>query len=130
MPHVIQYRVYYEDTDAAGIVYYANYLKFAERARTDWLRTLGFEQSRLREESGMGIVVRRCEADFLSPARLDDLIAVETRLHETGKVRMTMRQEIKCMEKLLARLTVELACVNRQGTPVRWPAALLQAFQA
>src|SRR5260370_25777361 len=77
-------RVYYEDTDAGGLVYYANYLKFAERARSEMLRRLGIEQQRLREETGLGLVVRRCTADYLLPARLDDDLVIATRLGAVG----------------------------------------------
>src|ERR1700727_2691665 len=92
--HLTTFRVYYEDTDAAGIVYYANYLKFAERARTEWLRESGFSQSQLTAQEGIFIMVRRCSIDFLAPARLDDLLEVETHLKDCGKVRMTMQQSI------------------------------------
>ncbi|HEU5046888.1 MAG TPA: tol-pal system-associated acyl-CoA thioesterase [Rickettsiales bacterium] len=121
--HTCQYRVYYEDTDTAGIVYYANYLKFAERARTEWLRELGFSQSKWLAESGIGFVVRHCEADFIAPARLDDMISIETHLQEASKVRMKMRQIIKRNEKTLADLTVTIACV-KEGKPARLPPEL------
>jgi acyl-CoA thioester hydrolase len=129
MPHRTLCRIYYEDTDAGGIVYYANYLNFAERARTEWLRDLGFDQSRLLGDSGIMIIVRHCSVDYLAPARLDDVITVETRLQEIGKVRMTMQQEIRRESKALVQLTVMLACVNAQGRPVRWPPSLLRAMQ-
>jgi acyl-CoA thioester hydrolase len=122
--HIAKYRIYYEDTDAAGIVYYANYLKFAERARTDWLRERGFNQSDLKENTGIGFVVRHVEADFLAPARLDDMIAVETHLHDLSKVRMKMQQVIRCGKTELVRLMVTLACINRRGKPVRMPPEL------
>ncbi len=128
--HRINLRVYYEDTDAAGIVYYANYLKFAERARTEWLRELGFEQAQMMQDDGVGFVVRHCEVDFASPAKLDDWIEVETRLQEGGKVRMTMQQTIKRGSTILARLTVTLACVDRRGKPVRFPAALITKLES
>jgi acyl-CoA thioester hydrolase len=126
--HSTSYRVYYEDTDAGGVVYYANYLKFAERARTEWLRELGFEQSALMREHGIMIVVRRCECDFLAPARLDDKLVIETNLQELGKVRMTMQQAIKCGEKTLATLSVVIACINISGKPTGWPKVLTDAF--
>jgi acyl-CoA thioester hydrolase len=128
--HSVQYRVYYEDTDAAGIVYYANYLKFAERARTEWLRELGFKQSQLMKEEGLGFVVRHCAIDFLAPAKLDDMIVIETHLHEIGKVRMTMNQIIKRADTRLAELTVKLACINSQGKPAGLPEAMVKAFKA
>jgi acyl-CoA thioester hydrolase len=128
MAHTINFRIYYEDTDAAGIVYYANYLKFAERARTEWLRELGFEQSQLMKEAGIAFVVQHCAIDFVVPARLDDLITIETRLHEKGKVRMTMLQRIVRGETLLALLIVKLACVNTNGKPTRLPDTLSDAL--
>lgn len=123
--HTLPLRIYYEDTDAGGVVYYANYLKFAERARTEWLRNLGFDQSRLAEEEGILFMVRRCIIDFLAPARLDDQIVIETYLKAVGKVRMTMQQAIKRAEKALASVEVELACVSSQGKPVQWPQRVL-----
>lgn len=126
--HISTFRVYYEDTDAGGVVYYANYLKFAERARTEWLRAKGFGQEQLRREEERLIVVRRCEIEYLAPARLDDQLVIETNLHEVGKVRMTMRQAIKRAEQTLATLTVELACVDISGKPARWPKLLHDAF--
>ncbi len=127
--HRTDYRIYYEDTDAAGMVYYANYLKFAERARTEWLRSLGFEQSLLLKDEGIGFVVHHCEIDFLKPAKLDDLITLETRLQELGKVRMTMQQVVKRGDTILAELSVGLACVDRNSKPVRWPQALISALE-
>lgn len=129
MPHSFDLRVYYEDTDAGGVVYYANYLKFAERARTEWLRAKGFDQSQLMQTDGIMIVVRRCTVDFLAPARLDDALEVQTRLKEIGKVRMTMQQTIMRAEKELVRVEVELACVNLQGKPTGWPASITSALE-
>ena len=128
MYHTSTFRIYYEDTDAGGIVYYANYLKFAERARTEWLRERGFEQEAMRRETGIIIVVRRCECDFLAPAKLDDILVIETRFHDIGKVRMTMQQVIKRAEKTLVTLSVELACIDILGKPVRWPKEMIDAF--
>jgi acyl-CoA thioester hydrolase len=121
--------VYYEDTDAAGIVYYANYLKFAERARTEWLRALGFDHTRLLREEGIAFVVHRCSIEYRSAARLDDAISVETRLQEIGKVRMTMQQTMKRSETTLALLQLELAGINAQGKPARWPQRLLETLK-
>lgn len=125
MAHTIDYRIYYEDTDAAGIVYYANYLKFAERARTEWLRKLGFSQMHMMKHDGIGFVVRHCEMDFLAPAKLDDMITIETRLQEVSKVRMKMQQIIKCNKTPLTEINVTLACINEKGKPVRLPQRLL-----
>lgn len=128
MSHRTQYRVYYEDTDAGGVVYYANYLKFAERARTEWLRDLGFDHSELRRAHGLLFVVRHVGIDYLSPARLDDLITVETRLHETGKVRMTLHQSMECEGRLLARMQVTIVLVSEDGRPARFPDFLTQTL--
>jgi acyl-CoA thioester hydrolase len=87
-------RVYYEDTDSGGVVYYANYLKFMERARTEWLRTLGFEQDQLAEQEGVIFAVRRAEMDFVSPARFNDALEVRVGLVESKRVSLTFRQEI------------------------------------
>ena len=124
MPVSHSFRVYYEDTDAGGVVYHANYLKFAERARTDWLRDAGIEQSQVLKELGLVFVVYRLEIDFLSPARLDDLLTVETRLLQKKNVTMKLEQIIKREVKTMATLAVELACINQEGKPARWPEAM------
>ena len=124
MPHTHSLRVYYEDTDAAGIVYYANYLKFAERARTEWLRGMGLEQQPLLQ-SGIGFVVTRVEADFKAPARLDDLLTIESEILDIRKVRLTMRQCILRAEKTLVEMKVGLACVGSGGRPLPLPRELV-----
>jgi len=107
-------RVYYEDTDAGGVVFYANYLKFMERARTEWLRSLGFQQTRLAEEQGVVFAVRRVRLDFLRPARLDDRLEVSARLSESRRAGMTIEQEVRCGEEVLCRGEVEIVCVDAQ----------------
>lgn len=87
-------RVYYEDTDAGGVVYHANYLKFCERARTEWLRTLGYSQETLKEQLGLGFVARRISGEFLRPARLDDQLSVRLGLERLSRVRLLFVQEI------------------------------------
>ncbi len=121
-------RVYYEDTDAGGIVYYANYLKFAERARTEMLRRLGIEQGRLREESGLIFVVRSCSADYLIPARLDDELVVVTRLVAVGGASLDLDQEVRRGETALVQLSFRIACLGRNGRPARLPPALNAAL--
>lgn len=111
--HSFSVRVYYEDTDAAGIVYYANYLKFAERARTEALRLSGFDQSELMQNEGIGFVVRRCTADFLKPALLDDLLTIETRLTDISRVSVHMLQTIRRGQETLVNLDVKLAVVGK-----------------
>ena len=109
--HSFPIRVYYEDTDAGGVVYYANYLKFAERARTEWLRAVGLHQSELARDDGVLFMVRRCTMDFLASARLDDALRVQSHLKEMGKVRMTMQQSIFSWRKTAYR--------NRTGNRLR-----------
>lgn len=126
--HHSHYRVYYEDTDAGGVVYYANYLKFAERARTDALRALGIHQSNLWEKEHIGFVVTGCHLRFKGSARLDDELRVETQLKELKKVRMSMRQIIYRDTALLVELEVDIACVDRHFKPARIPDAIVQAL--
>jgi acyl-CoA thioester hydrolase len=124
----IQVRVYYEDTDAAGMVYHANYLRFAERGRTEMLRRIGFGQRRLREESGVGFAVRRCAVDYRAPARLDDALTVETRVVDAGAATLTMRQEIRRDSEIIVAVDVLVACIGREGRPRRLPIALRRAL--
>lgn len=111
--HSFLIRIYYEDTDAGGVVYHSNYLKFAERARTEALRLCGFEQHDLMQEDGIAFALRHCEIDFLKPARLDDLLTIETRLHDISKVSITMQQTIRRGDETLTKLTVKLAVVGK-----------------
>jgi acyl-CoA thioester hydrolase len=124
-------RVYYEDTDAGGIVYHANYLNFCERARTEWLRHLGSGRDWLREEFGLIFVVRRATIDWRKPARLDDLLLIETRLLSVGKVRMHMRQTVTRDGVLLATIDIELVCIDHaKFAPVSLPESLLAHLPA
>jgi acyl-CoA thioester hydrolase len=122
-------RIYYEDTDHARIVYYANYLKFAERARTEMLREAGINQTELMENDGLAVVVRHVEVDFLKPAKIDDLLQVETTLREVQKLRMTIQQSIRREQETLVKLLVELVCVNRAMKPVKWPETIIQTIK-
>lgn len=124
------FRVYYEDTDAAGVVYYANYLKFAERARTDALRACGINQSEWLKNEGLGFVVSKVIVDYKSPASLDDTIIVETRLQKFERVRMSMTQHIWREEQLLVAMTVEIAMVNADRKPARIPQEIRDALLA
>ncbi|HEX3882321.1 MAG TPA: tol-pal system-associated acyl-CoA thioesterase [Stellaceae bacterium] len=117
-------RVYYEDTDAAGIVYHANYLKFAERGRTEFLRSLGHSHTSARAESGIAFVVRRCTADFLVPARLDDALAVVTSVIAVRGALLTLRQEIRRDDVLVAAIDIDVACIGREGRAQRLPPLL------
>ena len=99
-------RVYYEDTDAGGVVYYANYLKFLERARTEWLRALGFDQRDLMREAGILFAVRHVEIDYLAPARLDDAAVVETTVAELGRASIRFDQRLRRDHEVLSEATV------------------------
>ena len=122
-----QYRIYYEDTDAGGIVYYANYLKFFERARTDFLRSLNIVQSDLMAQKNLVFVVRKCEIDYLTPAKMDDLVEVSVRVTKIQPASIVMFQEMKKSDKILSRLTVQIACVSADGIrPERIPTAIAQ----
>jgi acyl-CoA thioester hydrolase len=122
-------RVYWEDTDAGGVVYYANYLKFMERARSEWLRAFGFEQDVLRDEARVVFVVRRVVIDYLSPARFNDALDVSVALHEMGRASLSVRQELMRGSACLARAEVTLACVDAViFKPVKIPAPLVQAL--
>ena len=117
-------RVYYEDTDLAGIVYYANYLRFIERARTEWVRALGIDQVALREQNGIVFAVRRVEADYLRPARFDDLLEVATTLAGLTPARIVLDQRIRRDGDLLFQAQVTLVALTPRGTPSRLPAGL------
>jgi acyl-CoA thioester hydrolase len=129
-PHRLTVRVYWEDTDAAGIVYYANYLKFAERGRTELLRALGIDQARLRAEQGLAFAVRRCACEYLRPARLDDALVVETAIVAVGAATCALSQRILRGAEPLAELEVTVACVAASGRPSRLPPAIRHALAA
>lgn len=129
-PHRLAVRVYYEDTDAGGIVYHASYLRFAERARTEMLRDLGYEQAVLRREHGVIFAVRRCAIDFVAPARLDDRLEVETRPLRLGGARMVLEQTVLLDGRApLARLEVEIAALGPDMRPARLPAELRERLR-
>ena len=122
--HALTLRVYYEDTDLAGIVYYANYLKFIERGRTEWVRGLGIDQRQLRDSRGLVFAVRHLEADYLRPARFDDLLTVETRVLRLTGARIVLAQEIFRRADKIFAATVTLVCLTATGQPARLPTAL------
>jgi acyl-CoA thioester hydrolase len=131
MDFVWPVRVYWEDTDAGGVVYYANYLKFMERARSEWLRALGVEQDALRDEAGVVFVVRRVEIDYLAPARFNDQLEVSVSLYESGRASLSVRQELMCGLTRLAEAVVTLACVDAvRFKPVKMPQPILQALDS
>jgi len=123
-------RVYWEDTDAAGIVFYANYLKFFERARSEWLRGLGFAQEALRRDAGIAFVVSETAVRYRRPARLDDLISVSVDVLHLGQASLEIAQEARRADDLLADGTIRIGCVEL-GTyrPRRIPTEILQSIQ-
>jgi acyl-CoA thioester hydrolase len=123
-------RVYYEDTDVGGVVFYANYLKFMERARTEWLRALGFDMSAMAREHGCHFVAQRAEIEFLRPARLDDLLVATVALARAGHARLVLEQDVLKDGQRLARGKVTLACITTdtwQPTPM--PAVLKDTLE-
>jgi acyl-CoA thioester hydrolase len=118
---VLPVRVYYEDTDAGGVVYYANYLKFAERARTEMLRMLGIESLDLQERHGLAFVVRHIEVEYLRPARLDDLLEVYLELLRVGGASLEGAQAIRRDGEDLVRMAIRLGCMKLSGGPGRLP---------
>jgi acyl-CoA thioester hydrolase len=127
--HRLRIRVYYEDTDAAGIVYHAAYLEFAERARTEMLRCLGLDHAGLCARFGLTFAVRRCVIDYRAPARLDDLLEVETRLLRLGGASLELAQRALCAGRLLAGLELRLALLDKDLRVARVPRELAYAFE-
>ncbi|MHA6347111.1 tol-pal system-associated acyl-CoA thioesterase [Roseivivax sp. CAU 1761] len=126
MSHEFPVRVYYEDTDMAGIVYYANYLKFIERARTEWVRAQGIDQGVMRDRDGVVFAVRRIEADYLAPAKFDDELVVRTEIRAVTGARLIVGQVVWRGDTQLFRAEVTVVCVTLSGHPARLPAALRQ----
>ena len=126
--HRIRIRVYYEDTDAAGIVYHAAYLEFAERARTEMLRCLGLDHTTLRARFGLMFTVRRCAIDYLVPARLDDLLEIQTQMVRLGGASLDLEQRVLREAQLLTRLAVRLALLGADLRLARFPRRLVGAF--
>jgi acyl-CoA thioester hydrolase len=126
--HVFPIRVYWEDTDAGGVVYYANYLRFAERARSEMLRAVGIEQRALMESDGIVFAVRRCEVDYLRPARLDDTLEVVTGNIELEAASLWAEQVVRRGGDELVRMRLRLACVGAGGRPARLPIRLRAAL--
>jgi acyl-CoA thioester hydrolase len=126
-PFSFPVRVYYEDTDRAGVVYYANYLRFFERARTEWLRSLGVDQEKLASEEGIGFVITRAEVDFKIGARLDDLLAVTVEPVESRRSYFWLAQEARLADgRVAAKARVQAACVrHRDMRPRAIPESLL-----
>jgi acyl-CoA thioester hydrolase len=128
--HTLAVRVYYEDTDFSGAVYHANYLKFCERGRSDCLRLLGIHHNEIgsQEQGGLAFVVRYMDCDFIRPARIDELLTVETRFVEYAGARMIVEQQIRRETELLFDAKVTVALVDRSGRPRRFSEAMRHAF--
>ncbi len=126
MTHEHPIRIYYEDTDLAGIVYYANYLKFIERGRSEWIASLGLDQMDIRTRHGVVFAVRRVEADYLRPARFADDLTVTTRLIAVMGARILLEQQVLRAGERLFTAQVTLVCLTETGSPGRVPAEIRQ----
>ena len=125
-PFIWNARVYYEDTDAGGIVYHANYLKFAERGRTEFLRHVGWPRLRVEQELKIAFVVRHAEINYRAVAKLDDMLEVRTSITAIGNTSMTMQQDIWRGETVVAEIKVVIVAINFEGKAVRFPPQLRQ----
>lgn len=123
-----QCRVYYEDTDLAGIVYYANYLKFIERARSEWVRNLGLDQNVLRKDHGIVFAVRKVEADYLKSAKFDELLLISTELQKKTRVRLNFSQEIYRDSDLIFRANLVVVPLSVAGGLVKLPKIIFDKF--
>ena len=123
-----QCRVYYEDTDLAGIVYYANYLKFIERARSEWVRNLGLDQNVLRKDHGIVFAVRKVEADYLKSAKFDELLLISTELQKKTRVRLNFSQEIYRDSDLIFRANLVIVPLSVAGRLVKLPKIIFDQF--
>ena len=123
-------RVYYEDTDSGGVVYYANYLKFMERARTEWLRIHGFEQTELMREHGIIFVVRDVHISYLRPAVFNDLLQVSVSVHATGRSWIEFAQTVERVNEILTHANVKIVCVNQLSfKPVEIPEIIREKME-
>ncbi len=121
-------RIYYEDTDHGGVVYHANYLKYMERARTEYLRRAGFEQSRLAAEEDVVFAVSRSDIHYIKPAMFDDLLLVKTEISEAKGARIYFKQQIYRGDEVLIEADILVACMSRSGKPKRIPAYVLEGL--
>lgn len=128
MTHRFPVHVYYEDTDLAGIVYYANYFRFIERARTEWIRERGVDQVKVKDEEGIVFAVRHVEADYLSPAKFDDDLVVETELEAMTGARIVLRQNVLRGGDVLFASSVTIVALTENGAPARLPANIRQSL--
>lgn len=126
--HISSYRVYYEDTDAGGIMYHGNFINFCERARSDLLREIGLPSSSVAEKLHIGFVVRHLEADYLKMVKLDDLLSVHTQLTNMKNSSFLMNQRITCQNIDVFSMDVTVVCIDMSGKPTRIPEELRQKF--
>lgn len=126
--HHLPVRVYYEDTDAGGIVYHANYLNFAERGRTEMLRAMGIDQQVMRVDSGLIFAVHAAAIRYKSPARLDDLLCIRSRVTRISGASATIDQTVLREEQVLAEIEVKVACIDSAGRPRRLPQKVRQGL--
>ena len=125
-----QVRVYYEDTDAGGVVYYANYLAYMERARSEWLRSLGFDNQMLADQQGVVFAVRRASVDYLQPARLDELLDVSLTLKKKRRASLLFEQQVRRGDELLCQGEILLACVDASSfKPTAIPQTIISKMQ-
>lgn len=123
-PHVYPMRIYYDDTDAGGIVYYANYLRFAEHARTEFLRTLGFERLDMMESGALAFAVRGCSVEYLAPAKLDDALEVHTRVINVGGASLGLDQRVLKEGVVITEMEIRLVCMHMAGDLVGRPSRI------
>ena len=126
--HKVDYRVYYEDTDALGIMYHSNYINFCERGRTEMLRDLDLPASQTHEKLGIGFVIRHIECDYLKMVKLDDLLTVQTNVLTMKNTSFIMRQTIFCQSSPVFKMDITIVCVNAAGKPIKTPEGLREKF--
>ena len=124
MQHIFNMRIYYEDTDLSGMVYYANYLKFIERARSEWIRDLGINQKELRATEGIVFAVRTLEADYIKAAQFDDLLKIITTVEYKTAARLVLKQTVYCHDKIMFTARITLVALTSKGKPTRLPAEI------
>lgn len=130
MKHSIPIQIYYEDTDAGGVVYYGNYLKFAERGRTEMLRALGFENKKLQDDKGLMFVVRHVDIDYLKPGFLDDALTMHTSITTLKNSSFVMRQTVCRGDDVICDMKVTLVCVEKESVkPAKVPEDIRKGFE-
>lgn len=126
---ILPVRIYYEDTDLAGIVYHANYLRYAERARTEMVRSLGFDATGLKKSDGIYFVVRHCDINFMAPAKVDDVLEVNCSVLKFPATNILVQQDIYCEGKKITEMQLHLVCMNEQGKVAKIPNAMRHAYE-